>query len=250
MTARRWAARILAAVAALAVLAVAAVAVYGVTGPDAEPRALAAVRADPAVRLEARDGYLAVLPADGEPARGLVFYPGARVAHDAYAATWAPIVARTRTAVFIPAMPLRWAFLAPGRAEDVIAAETGIGDWWVGGHSLGGAFAGTWAGGADPPPRGLVLWGAYVTEGAGLAGRDDLAVLSVAGARDGLSTPADVASRRAFLPATATMVEIPGMNHAQFGRYGPQSRDLAPEISDAEAQRRLTDAVAGFLTGG
>jgi len=244
----RGALRLLAGLAVLAVLAAAALAAYGVTGPDPDPAALAAARADPAVTVEERDGYLAILPAGGPPARGLVFYPGARIAPGAYAATWAPIVARTGTAVFVPAMPFRWAFLAPGRGADVIAAEPAIREWWAGGHSLGGAIAGSWAGGDGAPDlRGLVLWGAYVTEGAGLAGRDDLAVLSVSGSRDGLSTPAEVAARRDLLPPDATVVEIPGMNHAQFGRYGPQEGDLAPTIDDEEARRRLTEAVAGFL---
>ncbi len=202
------------------------------------------------MRLERRGGGVAILPAGGPPDRGLVFYPGARVAPDAYAATWAPIVARTRTAVFVPAVPFRWAFLAPGRAADVIAAEPGIDEWWVGGHSLGGSMAARWAGAADPAPRGLVLWGSYATPGDGLAGRGDLAVLSVTGSRDGLATPAEVAAADGALPPSATTVEIPGMNHAQFGRYGPQDGDLAPDVDDAEAQRRLTEAVAGFLRAG
>ena len=208
----------------------------------ADPEALGAALADP--RVEVTLGSVIELrPAAGEPARAVVFYPGARVSHDAYVATWVPIVAETDTLVLIPRMPLNLAIFGRGRAGPLIDDRPEVDGWWVGGHSLGGAMAASWLGGRAPGEvDGLVLWASFSTGGAGLEDRDDLEVLSASGTRDGLATPADIDERRDLLPDDTTFVAIEGMNHAQFGRYGEQARDLPPRISDAEAQRRLTEA--------
>src|SRR6056297_3821675 len=107
-----------------------------------------------------------------------------------------PIAAATDTRVLIPSMPLNLAFFGRDRATALREEHPDIETWWVGGHSLGGAMAASYVGDQEPGTvDGLVLWAAYALESAGLAGRDDLTVLSVAGSRDGLSTPAEVAER-------------------------------------------------------
>ncbi|QBI20579.1 alpha/beta hydrolase [Egibacter rhizosphaerae] len=230
-------------------------------GPD-EDR-FTTVFENPRVAVGQGDGYLRLTPEGEEPVRGVVFYPGARVAPASYAATWAPVVAEAGVAVFIPAMPLNFAVLDIDRADEVIAAEDTIESWIVGGHSLGGAMASSHLGrraeataeghaATDGPAavdriEGLVLWGGYPTEGAELAARDDLAVLSVAGGRDGLTTTADVRQRRHLLPDDADVVVIDGMNHAQFGAYGDHWRDGEALISDGEAADELAEVTASWL---
>lgn len=238
---RRWRRLGLAALGLLGLLLVAFV-VWASLARPAEPGPLQAVRDDPAVEV-VLGTTVEVRPADTDPVRGVVFYPGARVHREAYVATWAPIVTATDTLVLIPRMPLNLAFFGRSRAERVMAEHPTITEWYVGGHSLGGAMAASWLGRQAPGDvDGLVLWASFATGGAELAGRDDLTVLSVSGSRDGLATPADIAERRPLLPPTALMVEVEGMNHAQFGRYGPQGRDLEPTVTDAEAQAALTAA--------
>lgn len=243
----RWRRRIGLGVAGVLVVLLVGFVVWASLARPAEPTALQAVIDDPDVEVALGD-VVEVRPADGDVRRGVVFYPGARVTNEAYVATWAPIVEATDTLVLIPEMPLNLAFFGRSRAADLIADRPGIDRWYVGGHSLGGAMAASWLG--DQPPDavdGLVLWASFATGGAGLDDRDDLEVLSVAGSRDGLATPEDLAQRRALLPDDAVMVEIAGMNHAQFGRYGDQARDLEPDISDAEALAALTDAHVSFF---
>lgn len=247
---RRWRTALL-VVAGLLVIAAAAFVGWASTARPADPEALTAAAADPEVEVTEVDGRVIVRPADGTAEVGVVFYPGARVAPAAYVATWAPVVAATGVEVHIPAMPLNLAVLAPQRAADVIAAEPGIARWWIGGHSLGGAMAGVHAGAAAPGTfDGVILWASFTTERAGLAARDDLLVASITGSRDGLSTPARIAERRDRLPAAALVTEIDGMNHAQFGRYGPQRGDLPAMISDTEAQAALTAATVAALDDG
>lgn len=235
----RW---ILLATLGLLAVGLVGVVVWASLARPAEPGPLEAAVADPAVEVTL-GAVVELRPSAVEPTRGVVFYPGARVAPEAYVATWAPIVAATDVLVLIPSMPLNLAVLDRSRAGELIAATDDIDRWWVGGHSLGGAMAASWLG--DQPPgtvEGLTLWAAFATEGAGLRSRTDLTVLSVSGTRDGLATPADVAERRDLLPPEALMVEVEGMNHAQFGRYGPQGGDRSPTISDDQAQSALTEA--------
>lgn len=212
-----------------------------------EPGPLQAALSDPAVEVTLGP-VVELRPSDAEPTRGVVFYPGARVHREAYVATWAPIVAEADLLVLIPRMPLNLAIFGRSRAADLIGDTPEIDRWWVGGHSLGGAMAASWLG--DQPPGsvdGLTLWASFATGGAQLSSRTDLTVLSVSGSRDGLATPADIAERRDLLPPSAIMVEVDGMNHAQFGRYGPQGGDLTPTISDDEAQSALTQAHVAAL---
>ncbi len=230
----------------IVVLAVSAFALWANTPRAAEPGALDAAMSDPDV--EVRLGPTVELrPVGRVPRRAVVFYPGARVAPEAYVATWAPIVAATDTLVLIPQMPFNLAVFGRSRADDLIADHPEIDTWWVGGHSLGGSMAASWLGGQpEGGVEGLVLWASYATQGAGLAERADVRVLSVSGSRDGLATREDITDRIGTLPDDATFVEIDGMNHAQFGRYGHQRGDLAPTIDDREAQRRLTESHARF----
>ena len=240
---------VLLVVAGLCGLAVLAFVVWASLARPAEPAALQAAIDDPEVEVTLGP-VVELRPTGAEPTRGVVFYPGARVHRAAYVATWAPIVAATDTLVLIPRMPLNLAFFGRSRAEDLLAASPGIDEWWVGGHSLGGAMAASWLGDQEPGTvDGLTLWASFSTGGAGLVDRDELRVLSVTGSRDGLATPQDIAQRRGLLPDDADMVEVEGMNHAQFGAYGPQTRDLEPRISDRAARSALTEAHVAAFTG-
>ena len=228
--------------AGLLLLAVLAFVVWASLARTATPGPLEAAVDDPAVEVEL-GSVVTLRPSASDPERGVVFYPGARVHREAYVATWAPIAAETDTLVLIPRMPLNLAVFGRSRADTLIAEHDEPDEWWVGGHSLGGAMAASWLG-TEPETdvAGLLLWASFATDGAELAEREDLHVLSVSGERDGLATPDDIAERRSLLPEGAVMVEVEGMNHAQFGRYGAQRGDLTPTISDQQATRALTDA--------
>lgn len=112
-------------------------------------------------------------------------------------------------------------------------------------------MAASWVGEQEPGSvDGLTLWASFATVGAGLEERDELTVLSISGSRDGLATSAEISERRPLLPPEAIMVEVEGMNHAQFGRYGPQRGDLEAEISDDAARSALLEAHVSAFGGG
>jgi pimeloyl-ACP methyl ester carboxylesterase len=222
--------------------------VWAWTPAAATETALAAAVADERVEVTEQDGTWTLRPVDGAATTGVVFYPGARVQPAAYVANWTPIVAASGVEVVIPRMPLNLAVFGRARAADVIDEAPGIERWFVGGHSLGGAMASSWLGGSrDDRLAGAILWASFPTGGAGLDQRPELAVLSVGGTRDGLSTPDDLRERRELLPPDAQLVFVEGMNHAQFGRYGDQAGDLDPTIDDAEAAAELARITTAFL---
>lgn len=241
---RRWS---VVGAATLLGLALLAVGIWVLLLPDVEAGPYAAVLEDPDVVVTETADAVTLEPSRGAVAATVVFYPGAGVPPAAYLATWAPVVEDLGVRVLVPSMPLRLAVLDRDAAAELRADAAAPGDggqWWVGGHSLGGAMAAGFL--ADAPTGtwdGLVLWAAYPADD-GLARRDDLAVVSVAGSRDGLTTPAEVDASRSDLPPGADVTVLDGVNHAQFGTYGDQRGDLTSGLPDAQARERIAEATA------
>jgi pimeloyl-ACP methyl ester carboxylesterase len=92
----------------------------------------------------------------------------------------------------------------------------------------------------DPSVVGLILFGSYC---ANDLSSSNLAVLSISGSDDGLSTPDKIADAAANLPADATFVEIDGANHASFGDYGVQPGDGTATISSEDMRDRITSII-------
>jgi len=94
--------------------------------------------------------------------------------------------------------------------------------------------------------QGLVLWAAYPDSSNDLSHRD-LAVTSIYGTLDGLATTEKIDASHPLLPPTTEWVAIEGGNHAQFGRYGPQSGDNPATIGPKEQQRLVVEATLRLL---
>ena len=197
---------------------------------------------NPAVSIT-DEGASVLLAPTGEPSgQGLVFIPGALVDPYAYLYKLAGAVEDTGLTVVVTKPTLNLAFFDQRPLSTFTAHAPDVTSWYVGGHSLGGVRACQLA--TDPSVDGLILFGSYCAND--LSGTD-LHVLSIGGNDDGLSTPAKIDAARHLLPADATMVEIDGMNHAQFGDYGVQPGDNEPRIPDDQARDELTDALTSFL---
>ena len=175
----------------------------------------------------------------------LIFYPGAKVEEIAYAPLLHRIAAEGMDVCLVE-MPFRLAVLAPNRADRVMETEE-YANWYIGGHSLGGAVAANYASDHGEKLRGLVLLASYATHPLD----PGLQVLLVEGSEDGVVNRAKLEAGMQYLPADAVFYTIPGGNHAQFGSYGPQRGDgearIAPEEQWAETAAvlaRLPDRAA------
>ncbi|NNL14130.1 MAG: hypothetical protein HKO82_10655 [Acidimicrobiia bacterium] len=229
-------------------------------GDDVPPEAAAAAigTATVAVKPECTDasciasvvearGAVEFTPRSQAPRTGLILFPGASVDIRAYAPL-AHLIADSGHFVALVPVPGGVSLGNEDRVDDVVAAHPEINTWFVGGHSLGGVAAATYAANerAESIVSGLVLWASYLDEMADLPDIE-LAVTSIYGSEDGLTTVAEVEANRGYLPAETRYVAIEGGNHAQFGFYGTQDGDGAPLISP-EAQAQLAaKATAHFM---
>lgn len=192
----------------------------------ADETALAALRSDGAVTITRTDyGWFFDGPSETD---ALIFYPGGKVEETAYAPLLREIAAASMDVCLLK-VPFRLAVLSPNRAADVMAART-YENWYVGGHSLGGAIAANFAARHGEALRGLVLLAAYPSRPLS----PSLRVLSLYGSEDGVLNLDRLADSAQFLPDDALIQVIPGGNHAQFGSYGSQRGDGAALISSAE----------------
>lgn len=244
---RRRVRRVLVTVAlALIGLLVVAVAVFLVWADDtypAAPEGLAAVQEDPRVRLDDRGDVVVLRPAGEGDGSGLVFLAGAKVEPQAYAATFQEVAAQGTTVVLVePFLHLALLERRPFEAFTALAPE--VDAWAVGGHSMGGVRACTYA--ESEGVRALVLLASYCSLGD-LSGRSDLAALTVTGTQDGLVDEESIAASLSLMPPGAERVSVDGASHAQFGDYGAQRGDGTPTISDDAARERLTDVLVPFL---
>ncbi|WP_439693032.1 alpha/beta hydrolase [Curtobacterium sp. SP.BCo] len=194
-------------------------------------------------RVTVRDAGDSVVmtPTGTADGKGIVFIPGAKVDPYAYMATFRQVVA-AGTTVVITKPTLHLAFFDTRPLATFEAHAPDVSTWAVGGHSLGGVRACQLAPDAD----GLLLLGSYC---ANDISRSYIDVLSVSGSRDGLSTPAKVSAARHLLPSTATMTEIDGSNHADFGAYGDQPGDDTATISRSDARQQISAAIEEWVRG-
>ena len=233
---------VLGSVAALIVIAVVGIVIWsqvGVMAAEAEP--LAAVQDDERIDITDDGAAVVLAPASNPAPTGLVFYPGAKVDPWAYASKLSDLVAEDGLTVVIvkPWLNLALFDLRPlGTFTDL---EPDIDTWIVGGHSLGGVRACLMSSDAE----GLALFGSYCTNDVS---DSDLAVVSMGGSDDGLSTPEKIADARPMLPAEADMEQIEGASHSSFGDYGLQPGDGTPTISDEDMTAQITTLVGALAT--
>jgi len=236
--------RLVLAVLGLIILLVAGFVLWGKTPAQPMPEALAALQSDAQVAVTTGQ-WLVFSPAQLQPTTGFIIYPGGRVDYRAYAHA-AHQIASQGYLVVIVRMPLNLAVLGIYSAQDVQSAYPQIQHWAVGGHSLGGAMAATYAKTHPDTVQGLALWAAYPASSDDLS-QTTLRVVSIFGSLDGLATGEKMDVSRPLLPADTTWVNISGGNHAQFGWYGKQAGDNPASISRSEQQAQVVAATLEML---
>ena len=229
--------RLLAVCAVLLVLCAGAFGLYVSDYSRAEPAALAL-----AAQAQTQGRYTTLAPTGQDTGVGVVFYPGGKVEAAAYLPLLQQLAEQGWLCISVK-MPCYMAFFGINAADELRAAYPQVENWYIGGHSLGGAMAASYAAKHNDALSGLVLLASYST--ADLS-RSDLPVCSIYGSRDTVLNAESYAQNRSNLPANTTELVIEGGNHAGFGAYGPQKKDGIAAITAAEQQKITANHILGF----
>lgn len=214
---------------------------------DAAPAsdvAMNALNSDSQTYVWIEYGWATFYPADNpRPETGFIFYPGGKVDYRAYAPLMKMIADEGYFVVVMP-VPLNLAMFDVNVAARIQAQYPEIKNWFVGGHSLGGVAASSYAG-SHADIKGVVMWASNPADDS--LKTQNIPTLSVYASQDGLFTFDMVESSRDLLPSDAIFVSIEGGNHAQFGSYGFQSGDNEASISPEEQWTQTVNATVEFI---
>ena len=177
------------------------------------------------------------------PEAGLIFYPGGKVEHTAYAPLMAKLAEQDILCVLVK-MPLNLAVLNTNAAKGIPEEFPEVEAWYLAGHSLGGSMAASHIAKNADAYEGLILLAAYST--ADLTGTG-LKICSLYGDRDGVLDLEKYEKYRSNLPKDTLELVLEGGNHAGFGSYGPQEGDGEAVLKSGEQIRWTADRVAEFI---
>lgn len=198
------------------------------------------------------DGVSVIHDTDGEdvfmpqnPECGLIFYPGGKVEYKAYAPLMKAL-AEEGVLCVVTEMPLNLAVLDVDAADGIAERYPDIKSWFIGGHSLGGSMAASYALDHADSLDGLVLLASYSTADLSVT---DLRVISVYGSNDGVLNMEKYEECKSNLPENTVETVIDGGCHAYFGSYGAQEGDGTPTITaDSQIEQTVT-ALKEFIKG-
>jgi len=226
-----------------AIILVCAFAVYVGNYYHADQTALQAMALSDGITVEKTDGEAMVF-APPEPKAGLIFYPGGKVEYTAYAPLMRACAEKGILCVLLK-MPCNLAVLDMNAADGIAEQFPEISSWYIGGHSLGGAMAASYAADHSNELDGLILLAAYSTKDLS---ESDMAVLSVYGTEDLVLNREKYEKCRGNLPSGVIEIVIDGGCHADFGSYGPQDGDGTPTISGEEQIEQTAESIADIVS--
>lgn len=193
---------------------------------------------DDRVQVRSADARVVMSPTGDASARGMLYFPGARVDPYSYLYPLADVAAAGTTVVVVD--PLFNMALADTRGVEELTADfPEITSWVIAGHSLGGVKACMEA--SHPAVTHLVLFASYCAND--ISGVD-IKVFQVVGDRDGLLDDSLRREAESLLPpGQYRTFTIRGANHADFGTYGPQPGDGDSAYSDRVMRTMITGAL-------
>ncbi|MEE0956325.1 MAG: alpha/beta hydrolase [Eubacterium sp.] len=229
---------------AVLIIIIALIVGFGIWSQDyyhADSTALAALQGSDTVKVTEENGdYLFDGPGTDS---ALIFYPGAKVETSAYAPLMLKIAESGMDCILVD-MPLHFALL-DFNAADSVMQEYHYKNWYLGGHSLGGASASmnlaAYIKKGDMPYSGMIYFASYpskdVTDAA-------IPVLLIYGTND--MDPEAIEEHKSYLPKDTEYAVIQGGNHAQFGNYGLQKGDGTASITAEEQQEKTVEAISAW----
>lgn len=190
-----------------------------------------------------QEGGICYFDGPGEDT-AFIFYPGAKVEYTAYA----PIMyklAEEGIDCFIVKMPGNLAMLGKDKASDIIG-NYNYNEWYIGGHSLGGYVATTYANEHRSEVTGVILLAAFAMDDMS---DSSLKILSIYGDKDGILSMEKIENGRELMPSTYEEVVIEGGNHSQMGSYGFQKDDNSATITLEQQHDAVVNNILAFVKG-
>ena len=171
--------------------------------------------------------------------KALIFYPGAKVEETAYAPMMQSLAAQG-VDCFLIKMPMKLAILGANKADD-IRTKYDYDNYYLAGHSLGGAMAANYAAEHPNDYAGLFLLAAYPTKDLTFT---RFPIVFLYGDNDKVLNREKFEAGVTLVPGDYKKVEIAGGNHAQFGSYGAQDGDGTATITPEEQWEITVNTIA------
>lgn len=184
------------------------------------------------ITISTKDDYTIISPKETSEI-GFIFYPGGKVDEAAYVPLLENLASEGITCVLVK-MPFHLAVFGMNKADEVYALVPEVSEWYIGGHSLGGAMASSYALKHEDRLSGVVLLGAYAS------GEHEIPVITIYGSKD------EVVNKEKLL-TSPNRKEIEGGNHAYYGNYGEQKGDGKATIPREEQQSISVDFILDFI---
>ncbi|SCP96957.1 alpha/beta fold hydrolase [Anaerobium acetethylicum] len=219
------------AITALIILLGGAFLIYASDYYRADDTAIAVMQSDSDLHIQ---DNLVVLSSPVSSDTALIFYPGAKVEYLAYLPLLEKIRESCGITCILVEMPFNMAIFDKNAADEIINQFPEIRNWYIGGHSMGGAMASDYASKHQEKVKGQILLGAYI-----YGDYPEENALTVYGTFN--------TSVEEKINYTENIVVIEGGNHAQFGNYGKQKGDPDATISSEEQQNITVEAIGKFL---
>ena len=169
----------------------------------------------------------------------IIFYPGAKVEYTSYLPLFTNLASRGIDCYLVE-MPFNLAFFGTNSADEIIR-NSSYEHYFMAGHSLGGAMAGSYVNSTQNNISGLIYLSSHLPK------EIQVPVLSIRGTNDGVINLTSYNQAKPLMKNNFTEIIINGGNHAQFGYYGFQSGDNPANITPESQQNQTADAIIRFI---
>ena len=186
-----------------------------------------------------KSGNIVVAPGDAKA--GFIFYPGGKVEYTSYLPLMIALANRGILSVIVE-MPYNLAVFDVNAADGITEDFPEIEDWYIGGHSLGGAMAAKYLKENNDKLDGIVLLASYSTDFLA-----DTRAFTLYGTEDKVMNYDKLRQYMVNLPVEAKETLINGGNHAYFGMYGEQRGDGDAWITPTEQINLAARCIADFI---
>lgn len=188
------------------------------------------------------DGSLVYMPEEARA--GLIFFPGGKVEYDAYQPLML-LCAERGIACMLVKTTLNLSIFDGNKAQGIQEEFSGIEKWYIGGHSLGGVTACSYAEKHADDFEGIVLLASYSSDDLS---ETELEVLSIYGSCDKVLDKEKYEDSKENLPSEGTYEYIiEGGNHAYFGAYGKQEGDGEAQITNRAQIEITANYISSFI---